>query len=267
MSFPLALHTWTLDSTPLPEALRVVRETGWDAVELRRIDFTRAAERGMDAEAVIQLVRGSGLSVSCVGVEHGWMWAEGDVRRRLLRVFAEQCERAARLQCTTVMSPVDVGAGEPRVAAASIKEVGEIAKRHGVRLAIEFNSQAGQLNRLDRLREVIALAAHPQCGLLIDSYHLTRSGGDPSQIAKLPGDEIAYVQVSDVPASGLEPGKVLNRLPPGQGVVPFKEFFRTLVDVGYRGYVSYEAPNPAAWARPPTAVAQEALVATRTLLP
>jgi 2-keto-myo-inositol isomerase len=266
VSFRLALHTWTLDTTTLADALRTARETGWDAVELRRVDFIRAAERGMDADAVIDLVKKSGLPVACVGVEHGWMWAEGDVRRRLLRVFAEQCERAARLGCTTMMSPVDVGAGDVKTAAGSVREVGDIAGRHGVRLAVEFNSQAGQLNRLDRLREVLAQAAHPQCDLLIDAYHLTRSGGTPSDVATLAAGEIGYVQFSDVPATGLEPGKALNRLPPGHGVVPFKEFFRAVAAAGYRGYVSYEAPNPAAWARPPAEVAREALLATRTQL-
>ena len=45
----LALHTWTLDTTPLADVLRVVRETGWDAIELRRLDFLRAAEAGASA--------------------------------------------------------------------------------------------------------------------------------------------------------------------------------------------------------------------------
>ncbi|MBI2014504.1 MAG: sugar phosphate isomerase/epimerase, partial [Candidatus Rokubacteria bacterium] len=103
----LALHTWTLDSTPLPDVLRVVRAAGWDGVELRRLDWARAAERGESAADLLELVRSSGLPVACVGVELGWMWAEGAERERLLRVFDEQCERAAALGCATVMSPVD----------------------------------------------------------------------------------------------------------------------------------------------------------------
>src|SRR5262249_40636568 len=130
VSFRLALHTWTLDTTPLADALRTARETGWDAVELRRVDFVRAAERGMDADAVMDLVKKSGLPVACVGVEHGWMWAEGDVRRRLLRVFTEQCERASRLGCTTMMSPVDVGAGDVKTAAGSGRRGGDRPPRH-----------------------------------------------------------------------------------------------------------------------------------------
>ena len=34
---------------------------------------------------------------------------------------------------------------------------------------------------------------------------------------------------------------------------------------GYAGYCSYEAPNPAAWARDPADVAREALEATRAV--
>jgi sugar phosphate isomerase/epimerase len=262
----LALHTWTLDTTPLDDVLQIARRTGWDAVELRRIDFARAAERGRAAEAVLDLVRQSGLPVACVGVELGWMFAEGAERRRLLAAFAESCRWAAALGCRTVMSPVDRGRGEERRAVASLREVGDLAATAGVRLALEFNSQAEQFNSLGRIREVIGKAGHPHCGLLVDSYHLQRSGGTPSLLEPLAPEEIAYVQYSDVPRTGLEPGKAVDRLPPGAGVVPFRELFRILAAKGYDGYWSYEAPNPAAWARDPETVAREALEATRVLL-
>jgi sugar phosphate isomerase/epimerase len=263
----LALHTWTLDTTPLPDVLRVARRAGWDAVELRRIDFARAAERGQSAEAVLDHVRNSGLAVACVGVEMGWMFAEGAERQRLLAAFAESCRWATALGCRTVMSPVDLGRGEDRRAIASIREVGDLAAKYGVRLALEFNSQAEQFNSLERGREVLAQAGHSHCGLLMDAYHLQRSGGTPEMINGLAPDEIAYVQFSDVPRTGLEPGKAVDRLPPGAGAVPFREFFRVLASKGYDGFVSYEAPNPAAWARDPETVAREALAATRVLLP
>ena len=263
----LALHTWTLDTTPLPDLLRIVRRTGWNAMELRRVDFLRAFEAGQSAADVFDLVRASGLPVACVGVELGWMFAEGAERHRLLQTFAESCEWAAALQCPTVMSPVDRGRGDPSRAVASIREVGDIAGEHGVRLALEFNSQAEQFNTLDRLREAMTRAGHPRCGLLVDTYHLSRSGGDPRALEDLAPAEIAYFQYSDVPRSGLQPGMVLERLPPGQGTVPFPEIFRVMAEKRYSGYLSYEAPNPAAWARDPEAVARQALLATRKLLP
>jgi sugar phosphate isomerase/epimerase len=68
----LALHTWTLDSTPLADTLRIARATGWDAVELRRKDFERAFAAGQSTEDVLDLVRASGMPVAAVGVEAGW---------------------------------------------------------------------------------------------------------------------------------------------------------------------------------------------------
>jgi len=262
----LALHTWTLDTTPLAEVLRIARTTGWDAIELRRLDFKRAAERGQSAADVLDLVKRSGLPVACVGVEVGWMFSEGAERRRLLDAFDESCRWAAALGCTTVMSPVDRGPGPVDRAARSVREVGDIAARHAVRLALEFNSQAEQFNTLAAVREVLAQAAHPHCGVLLDTYHFGRSGGDPAHLDSLTPEEIVYIQFSDVPQTGLEPGKALDRLPPGQGSVPFRAIFRRPPVAAYTGYLSYEAPNPAAWSRDPDTAAREALVATRAAL-
>ncbi len=263
----LALHTWTLDATPLAGALPIAKATGWDGVELRRLDFRRAEESGQPAESVLDLVRASGLPVACVGVEFGWMWTDGAERKRLLAVFDEQCRRAAALGCATVMSPVDKDRGDVGRAADSVREVGDLAAAHGVRLALEFNSQCAQLNTLERVREVLTRAAHPSCGLLLDTYHLGRSGGTLKAVEDVAPAEIVYVQYSDPPRTGLEAGKALDRLPPGQGSFWFREFFALMAAKGYAGFASYEAPNERAWKRDPTDVAREAIEATRKVLP
>jgi len=262
----LALHTWTLDSTPLAGVLEVARSTGWDAVELRRVDFDRAEAGGQSAAQVLDLVRASGLAVSAVGVASGWMFAVEPEKQRLLELFRRSCATAAELRCGVVMSPVDKERGDVQQAAQSVLQVGDIARQHGVRLALEFNSQALQFNTLESVREVLALAAHPAAGLLLDSYHLHRSGRGGRGFAEVALEEIAYVQYSDVPRQGVRPGETLDRLPPGEGVIDFGELFGLLDDKGYVGALSYEAPNPAAWARDPAEVAREALLATRALL-
>jgi 2-keto-myo-inositol isomerase len=262
----LALHTWTLDTTPLGELLRIARSTGWDAVELRRIDFERAEAAGQSEAQVLDLVRGSGLAVSAVGVGSGWMFALGAEREHLLEVFTRSCVAAAALDCSIVMSPVDKEQGDPHQAAQNVRRVGDIAAEYGVRLALEFNSQAAQFNSLQSVREVLALAGHSACGLLLDTYHLQRTGRGGRGFAEVAPEEIAYVQYSDVPREGLQPGFTVDRLPPGEGAINFPEVFALLAEKDYAGALSYEAPNPVAWARDPTEVAREALLATRALL-
>jgi 2-keto-myo-inositol isomerase len=262
----LALHKWTLDATPLAEAIAIARRTGWEGIELRRGDFDAAIAAGRSATEVLDLLRGGGLDVACVGVELGWMFAEGAERKRLLQIVVEQCERAVALGCPMLMSPSDMRRGDLRQAAASVREVGDLAARHGLRLGVEFMCQAEQFNTLERLRELIALAGHPACGLLLDTYHFQRGGGVVRDLDDLAPGELVYVQYSDVPPH-VEPGNLRDRLPPGRGVVPFVDLFRGLAKAGYSGWLSYEGPNPAAWARDPESVAREAFDATRAVLP
>jgi 2-keto-myo-inositol isomerase len=262
----LALHTWTLDTTPLTRVLDIAPSTGWNAVELRRIDFDRAAEAGQSEAQLLDLVRASGVAVSAVGVVFGWMFAEGSERERLDETFERSCAAAAQLGCGVVMSPVDRGTGDTGYAADSVNRVGGIAARYGVKLALEFNSQVEQFNTLESVREVLTLASHPACGLLLDTYHLQRSGCTGRGFAGVAPEEIVYVQYSDVPRTGLEPGNTLNRLPPGAGVIDFQAVFGLLEEKSYSGPLSFEGPNPAAWQREPTEVAREALQATHEVL-
>jgi len=263
----LALHTWTLDTTPLARVLQVARATGWNAVELRRVDFERAREAGQPPEAVLDLVRASGLAVACVGGERGFMFVAGAERRRVMAAWAESCRWARALGAGLVMSPTDPGHGDVAEAAASLRAVGDVAAEHGVRVALEAFSQGARFRTLGDAREILAKAGHPACGLLLDAYHLVRSGDGLATVEDLSPGEIFYVQYSDAPRDGGQPGQTADRLPPGQGRVPFRELFALLAAKRYAGYLSYEAPNPAAWARPPEDAAREAAVATRALLP
>jgi 2-keto-myo-inositol isomerase len=264
----LALHTWSLDTTPLAEALRAAKKGGWNAIELRRIDFTRCFETGMNNAQVLDLVRESGLKVACVGTEYGLIYAKGEERSRLLKVLEETCANAVALGCDLIMtSPGQNPPGTVREAAANFRAGGEIAKRHGVRFALEFNSQHPALNRLEVGREVVELANHPNCGLLLDAYHLERSGGGGRGFEAMPAEKIFAFQYSDVPPGAQTAAKrPTDRLPPGKGIVRWREVFQLLKEKGYPGYLSYEAPNPELWSRPPAEVAREAFEATRKLL-
>jgi sugar phosphate isomerase/epimerase len=264
MADRLALHTWTLDTTPFPAALAAASRTGWNAVEIRSLDFERAVERGGTAEDVLGAARASGLRVACVGARHGWMFADEAGWSERRRWLAGCCRWARSLGAGLVMSPVDFATGPVGQAGDRLRALGDVAAEHGVRLALEHQSQAPQLNTLERAREVVSRAGHPACGLLVDAYHVHRSG-DLAAFEALPPEEIFYFQYSDVPADA-RPGVTLPRLPPGQGTVPFREVFAILAGKGYPGWLSYEAPNERAWARDPEAVAREAAVATRALL-
>lgn len=267
LSNRLALHTWSLDTTSLAGTLHAARDGGWNAVELRRVDFTRCFEAGMTNDQVLGLVRESGLHVATLGTEYGLIFGKGDESRRLFGVLEETCRNAVALGCTTIMIAPGQNSGTVREAAANFRAAGEVVAAHGLRIALEFNSVHDVIKDLEVGREVVALANHPACGLLLDAYHMERSGSGGRGFDDMTREEIFAFQYSDVPhgppPAGIRP---TDRLLPGLGRVRWKEVFGLLAEKGYDGFISYEAPNPEYWARPAAEVAREAAAATRRLL-
>src|SRR4029079_4971384 len=136
----LSLHMWTIDTTPLATALEAARAAGFDAVELRRTDFKRCFDAGMNNQQVLDLIRNSGIPVGVLGVEYGWLFASGDESQRLFKVFRESCENAVALGCPMLMSAPGPVSGPIKDAIVHLRTAGDIAAEYGLRLAIEFNS-------------------------------------------------------------------------------------------------------------------------------
>lgn len=262
----LALHTWTVDTTPLEGALAAAKSAGFDAVELRRVDFKRCEERGLSNAAILDLVRASGLAVSAVGVEYGWIFAAPQDKERLFVSFREACENAVALGCGVAMSAIGPGTASLDEAVVNIARAGEIAAGFGLRLALEYQFQHPVVSSLDILRDLIARAGKPNAGLVLDAYHLQRGGRPGAGFPEVPGAEIFYVQFSDVPDAPPNGAPPVDRLPPGKGVVRWSELFQLLAAKNYAGYISYEAPNPAQWGRSAAEVADEGAQTTRRAL-
>lgn len=263
----IALHTWSIDTTPLAEALAAARDGGCDAVELRRIDFKRAFEAGATNDQVLEIIKASGMKVAVLGVEYGWIFATGDESRRLFGVFEESCENAVALGCDMIMSAPGPFVGTVAEAIPNMRAAAEIAASHGLRLAFEFNSQHDVINRVEVLAEILAGAGAKNAGMLLDAYHLHRSGRPGRGFEDVPGEQIFAFQYSDVspnPVTGVK--RPTDRLPPGDGVVQWGELFPLLAEKGFSGYLSYESPNPEAWAKPPVETVRHAVRATERLL-
>jgi 2-keto-myo-inositol isomerase len=263
----LALHMWTIDTTPLATALEAARAAGFDAVELRRTDFKRCFDTGMTNEEVLALIRASGIPVGVLGVEYGWLFAEGDESKRLFKVFRESCENAVALGCTMLMSAPGPIAGPIADAVKYLRQASDTAAEYRLRLALEFNSQHPVLNTLAVLRELLDGAKKENCGYLIDTYHFARSGAGGRGFESVPAEQIFCFQYSDLsptPVTGV--ARPTDRLPPGKGMVQWREVLSLLAEKGYTGYLSYEAPNPEQWARSPYDVAREGVELTRSLL-
>lgn len=263
----LALHTWTLESTPFPEVLQVARAAGWNAVEIRRSDVMQAYKAGHGRDEVIAMIRESGIPVAVTGTEYGLLFAAGAERERLLTVLDETCAIAKAVGCDMIMTATGQAAGSLDTAVVNMRAAVGVVAGHGLRMAYEYSSAHQTMNTLDIAQELHARVAHAAFGLLLDTYHLERSGAGGRGFAGVPAEHIFAVQYSDVPTTA--PQGMLrptDRLAPGRGCVRWAEVFALLAEKSYQGYLSYEAPNPELWARPALEAAREGVEATRALL-
>ena len=264
----IAIHTWTLDTTPLAEALRVARVAGYNAVELRHVDFLRCRKAGMSEEAMLTLVRDANIKVAVIGTESGVLFESGDELKRLLDSLRYVSEQAVALGCDVIMvSPGQNAPGGMALAKQNLKTCAELTADYGLKLALEFNSRHPLINTLEAGMEVINAVNMKNCGLLLDTYHLHCSGGNGTSFKDVPVDQIITFQFSDAPPGPPSQTRMpVDRLPPGKGAAPFVDIFKTLMAMNYQGYMSYEAPNPAQWNRPADEVAREGLELVRALL-
>lgn len=264
----IALHTWTLDTTPLADALRIARETGYNAVELRHIDFMRGRKAGLSEDAMLKLVRDADIKVAVIGTESGVLFETGEALKRLLESLRYVSEKAVALGCDVIMvSPGQNAPGGMALAKQNLKTCAEITAEYGIQLALEFNSRHPLIRTLENGMELINAVNLKNCGLLLDTYHLHCSGGNAASFKQVPVEQIITFQFSDAPPGPPSESRMpVDRLPPGKGAAPFVEIFKTLMAMNYQGYMSYEAPNPAQWNRPADVVAREGIAAVRALL-
>jgi 2-keto-myo-inositol isomerase len=263
----LALHTWTIDTTPLGPALEAIRLAGYDAAELRRIDFKRCYEVGMTNSQVLQMIKGSGVTVSVLGVEYGWLFATGAESKRIFKDFHISCQNAVALSCSQLMSAPGPIEGSLKDAVGHLRTAADIAGEYGLKLSIEFNSQHANLNSVETQRDLVTAAGKKNVGLLLDAYHLARSGRPGRAFEDVPGKDIMHFQYSDLPEKPVTGVKrPTDRLMPGKGAILWSEIFQLLNEKGYTGLMSFEAPNPEQWNRSPIDVCKEGVDLTNQLI-
>ena len=146
------------------------------------------------------------------------------------------------LVCSNV-SPVALG-GIDR-AADDLRELGERAAKHGLRVGFEALAWGRYVNDYRDAWEIVRRADHPGIGIILDSFHTLAPGFPVSQIAAIPADKIFLVQLADAPQLDLD---VLSwsrhfRCFPGQGNLPVPDFMRAVDATGYKGSLSLEIFN------------------------
>jgi sugar phosphate isomerase/epimerase len=224
-----------------------------------RIGIEFISALGLDAVAYVELA--AGLGVSRIGIAHqpiagplrgGAGWSLLDDRplvADLRRALADHGVTVALGEGFLIMPGTDIGDSAPlmdlmaelgapvvnvcvieRDAARAADQFGQMAAMadaRGLASSIEFMPHMGCAS----LPQAIAMAVasgFARAGVLVDAMHLFASGGSAADLAAADPARILHAQICDARLPGFYDGYFddarCNRTPPGEGVLPLRDF-------------------------------------------
>ncbi|MFT4115234.1 MAG: sugar phosphate isomerase/epimerase [Bradyrhizobium sp.] len=213
-----------------PETVTAGAEAGFDAVGLRlhpvRPDDTVYPMNGDTPMMRETLARMGDTGITILDLEVMRLVREKDPKDFL--PFFETGQRLGASRVLTLIDERDDGLSTELLARAA-----DLAAPFGLTLGLEFMPWIG-VNNLAQATKIAKAAGRKNVGLLVDSLHLSRSGGSPKDLASVPADLISFAQICDAPAAippnldAIADEAKFERLMPGEGGLPLREFLAGL---------------------------------------
>jgi sugar phosphate isomerase/epimerase len=147
----------------------------------------------------------------------------------------------------TRLLQINLAAVTPEARLAAVERACDVLEGSGMRLAIEYMP----ISPLVSVRETVAIVQQvgtDRAGAMIDIWHHSRGPDSWDDLAAVPADTIAYVELNDalpLQSDALAAETVSRRVFPGEGEFDVARFVRTLRAIGYRGMASVEILNEA----------------------
>jgi 4-hydroxyphenylpyruvate dioxygenase len=232
-------------SGALDEKLQAVAAAGFKGVELFENDLLSFSGSPAD---VRRMAADLGLKIVTLQPFRDFEGMPGERRERGLQRAERKFETMAELGCDLLMvcsnvSPDSLG-GIDR-AAADLRELGERAARHGMRVGFEALAWGRHISDYRDAWEAVRRADHPAMGLVLDSFHVLARRTDLKAIRSIPRDRIFLVQLADAPVLDMDylSWSRHYRSFPGQGDLPLGEFMDALQATGFDAILSLEIFN------------------------
>ena len=126
---------------------------------------------------------------------------------------------------------------DPERMAQDFWGVCEDARKAATHIVLEI-MPFSNVRTLETARKIVETADHPNGGLLVDIWHVSRGNISYEDLATLPRRFLGAVELDDAPAEvegTLWDDTIYHRLLPGEGALDQKGFIETINAIGYEG--------------------------------
>lgn len=256
----LAFNGATTIKASLLEDIVCAKKAGFEMIEIWKSKLLDALKDGR-IERVKSALQESELKAITINSIEQATFSESKKEK------IEECERLCEIASELGVEAIVVVPGfmqraldEEEIVEESVdvlKKMARLAERFGVKLGFEFLGFSNcSVNKLSVAWRIVQLVNEENVGLIIDTCHFFAGYSKLDELGAIDPSRIVIVHVNDLPK--LENVKDSDRLMPGDGMLPLKDFFRTLRKIGYDGPVSVELFNERYWEMPACQTAKEA---------
>lgn len=252
---------------------------GFAGISMWGRDYTRARHDGHSDAEIRALLDDAGLAVA--EVDPAWWWLPGAAetgasipeRYDAQDVFGfapDELFRIAEVIGARSVNAVDVFGGDWDLddAVSACAELCAQAAEHGLIVHVEFLPWS-KIPDLATAAHIARSVARADCGILVDSWHFTRSNGDLDELRALPGALVKGVQLNDgplAPEADLVEATLHDRRLPGDGEFDLTSLVSVLDAIGADAPYGVEVFSDELHALSPADAAQRAALATRRVI-
>lgn len=288
MTLPgIFLNTITIKNAPLADKFALASRFGFSGLEMWahevapqvlseadvREGHDRYQVRAQAAREDPAVIRGqaerAGLVIDGVipGADVLMRWSDR-LDRPLLAALGATIRACAALGGRYVVMPTLGERGPLGLVAENLRDVGHLAREHGVHLGLEPMGHCRVVDGVGDALEVLDMAAlGDTAGIILDAFHFFRAGQDLTALSQLGADQIVCVQINDavaMPVDSLFGHR--HRDFPGHGMFDIAGFCDAVRARGYTGPFTVEILNPSIWSQPPEQVCERAFAASAGVL-
>jgi sugar phosphate isomerase/epimerase len=198
-----------------PDRVAAAAAAGFDGIGLRAENCWDAQSSGLDGAAMAELAAEAGVPVKEVEYITAWGTTtdrDAAQQRKEQAVFA--------MARTFGVNHINTGLLEKLPIEEIVEAFAGLCDRAGeLTIALEFMPYSGVPDLATAWR-ILQEADRPNSALIVDVWHWARAGMTPQDLAPVPAERIASVQLCDVQQTPMDPLRTESlgyRLPPGTG--------------------------------------------------
>ncbi len=252
--------------TELPEFIDVAEGAGFHRITVRPYAFAQARDAGWTEDALQRRLDDAGIEVTMIdalitALPGRPLSADLDpeLRARLPIDVTDPPDEATCFRAATALGASIVNVthylGQPLPLDAMAGALAGVCRRAaplGLRICLEFFPDSG-LPDITFAQSVIEACGESNASLLLDLFHLDRSGGTVEDIRRLPARAIAGIQLSDRrrPPPGTPHVPFGGRRLPGDGELPLRELVEAALENSPAATLDIEVLNEELQKLPP----------------